>query len=57
MKVGQLIDMAEIFFLKYHTENGGKASCRPFYKKSKLNISLDQHTKMLYFLFLLDVQV
>ena len=33
----------------------GKASPRPFYKKSKLSISLDQQSKMLLSLFLLYI--
>ena len=36
---------------------GGKTSLRPVYKKSQLSISLDQHSKLLYSLFLLHVQV
>ena len=45
MKFGQLIEyeMRNIFL----KEKCGEASPRPFYKKSKLSISLDQHSEML----------
>ena len=35
------------FLEKSCTKCGGEASPRPFYKKSKLSISLDQQSKML----------
>ena len=40
-----------------HLKCGGEASPRPFYKNSKLSISLDQQPEMLYSLFLLYVKV
>ena len=40
---------------KSFTECRVETSPRPFYKKSKLNISLDKQSDMLYSLFLLDV--
>ena len=44
MKFGQLIEynMANIFLEKPYTECGGETIHRPFSKKSKLSISLDQ---------------
>ena len=44
MKFDQLIEcnMRNIFLEKSYTKCGGEASPRPFYKKSKLIISLDQ---------------
>ena len=39
------------FLEKSHTNCGGETSLRPFYKKSKLSISLDQQSSMLYSLF------
>ena len=46
MKFGQLIEyeMRNIFLKE---KCGGEASPRLFYKKSKLSISLDQHSEML----------
>ena len=38
-------------------KSDGGTSPRPFSKKSKLNISLDQQSEYLYSLFLLPVQV
>ena len=55
MKFGQLIEynnMRNIFLEKSYTKCGGETTYRPFAKKSKLNISLDQHLKVLYSLFL-----
>ena len=40
-------NMMYTFFGKSSTKYGGEASPRPFYKKSKLSISLDQHHGML----------
>ena len=40
-----------------HTKWGGKGSPDPFYIKSKLSISLDQHSELLWSLFLLHDQV
>ena len=44
MKFGQLIEYNErnIFLEKSYTKYGGKTFLRPFSKKSKLNISLNQ---------------
>ena len=44
MKFGQLIEcaMRNIFLEKSCTKCGRDASLGPYYKKSKLNISLDQ---------------
>ena len=49
MKFGQLIEynMRKIFLEKSYTRCGGEASPRPFYKKSKLNISLNERSEML----------
>ena len=43
MKFAQLIqyNMRNIFIDNLYRKCGGEASLRPFYKKSKLNISLD----------------
>ena len=50
MKFGQLIEygMRNIFLEKSHTEYGGETIPRPFSKKSKSSISLDQLSKVLY---------
>ena len=55
MKFGQLIEynMRNVFLEKSYKKCGGETSPRPFYKKSKLSISLDQLSKSLYRLFLL----
>ena len=55
MKFGQLIDynMRIIFIEKWYTKWGGETSPRHFSEKLKLSISLDQHSKVLYSLFLL----
>ena len=44
MNLGQLIeyDMRNIFLNKSYTKCGGETIPRPFTKKSKLSISLDQ---------------
>ena len=44
MKFGQLIEynMTNIFLEKSYTKCGGENTARPFSKKSKLTISLDQ---------------
>ena len=59
MKFGQLIEynMRNIFLEKSYTKCGGKIIPGPFSKESKLSISLDQQTDILYSLFLLYVQV
>ena len=50
IKLGQLIEynMKNIFLVKSYTKCGEEASPKPFYKKSKLSLSLDQQSKMLY---------
>ena len=57
MKFGQLIayNIRNIFLEKSYTKCGGETipSPRLFSKKSKLSISLDQYSKVLYILFLL----
>ena len=55
MKLGQLIKYNMIRFLleKSCTKCGAKTSPRPFSGKLKLNISLDQQSKVLNSLFLL----
>ena len=55
MKFGQLIEynMSNISLEKSHAKCGGETSPRPFSKKSKSNISLNQLSKFLYRLFLL----
>ena len=55
MKFGQLIEcnMRNIFLKKSYTKCVGEASHRPFSKKSKLSISLDQWSNVFYGLFLL----
>ena len=49
MEFGHLIEysMINIFLEKSNTKYGGEASPKPLYKKSKLNISLDQQSEML----------
>ena len=49
MKFDDLIEynLRNIFLEKSYTKYGGKASPRPFYKKSKLIKSLDQQSEML----------
>ena len=59
MKCSQLIkyNMRNIFLEKSYTKFGGETSPTPFNKKSKLKISPDQQSKMLYNLFLLYVEI
>ena len=59
MKFVQLIEynMRNIVIEKSYPKCGGKASPRPFYKNSKLRISLEQQSKMLHSVFLLYSQV
>ena len=49
MEFGQLIQyhMRYIFLEKSYTAFAGEARSRPFYKKSKLRIFLDQQSEML----------
>ena len=44
LKLGQLTEyrIRNVFLEKLYTKYGGETIPRPFYKKSKLNISLDQ---------------
>ena len=55
MKFGQLIkyNLKNIFREISYTKCGGETIPRPFLKKSKLSISLDQCSKVLFVLFLL----
>ena len=55
MKFGQLIEysMRKDFPKKSYTNCGGETIPRPFSKKSKLSVSLDQYSKVVYSLFLL----
>ena len=55
MKFGQLIEynLRNVFLGKLYTKCGGETIPRSFLKKSKFSISLDQCSKVLYFLFLL----
>ena len=55
MKFGKLIEynMRNIFLENSYTKCGRETIPRPFSKKSKLGISLDQYFKVLYILFLL----
>ena len=59
MKFGQLIEynMCNIFVEKSYTKYGGETIPRPFSKKSKLSISLDQYCKVLNSLFLLHANL
>ena len=49
MKFDQLTEcnMRNIFLQKSYTKYGGETISRPFYKTSKLNISLDQKSEIL----------
>ena len=49
MDFGQLIEfnMRNIFLKKSYREFGGESSLRPFSKKSKLSVFLDQQSKVL----------
>ena len=53
MKFGQLIEynMRNIFLKKSYIKCDRKTIPRPFSKISKLSISLDQYSKVLYILF------
>ena len=52
MKFGQLIkyNLRNIFLEKLYTKCGGETILRPFFKKSKWSLSLDQYSKVLYIL-------
>ena len=56
MKFGQLIEhnLRNIFLEKLCTKYVGKTIPRPFLKKSKLSISLNQYSKVLFILFILS---
>ena len=53
MKIGQLIEynMRNIFLKNSYRKRGRESIPRPFSKKSKLSISVDQYSKPLYILF------
>ena len=53
MKFGHLIEnnMRKTYPEKLYTKCGGETISRPFSKKSKLSIFLDQFSKVLYSLF------
>ena len=59
MEFGQLIEynMRNIFLEKSYTKCDGETNSRPFSGKLKLNISLDQQSKVLYSLFLFNPQL
>ena len=59
MKFDELIEyyIKSIFLEKRYTKYGEEFRPRPFLKKSKLSISLDQQSEISYSLFLLYVQV
>ena len=58
MKLSQLLEynMKNIFLEKSYTKYDGETNPRPFSKKSKLSMFLDQQSEILYRLFLLHVQ-
>ena len=58
-KFGQLIEynMTKTFLEKSYAKCGREIIPRPFSKRSKWNISLDQQSKVLYGLFLLYVKL
>ena len=55
MKFGQLIEynMRNVFVENSYTKCDGETIPRPFSKKSKLSLSLDLYSNVLYSLFLL----
>ena len=55
MEFGQLIEynLTNIFLERSYTKCGGEIIPKPFFKKSKLSLSLDQYYKVLYILLLL----
>ena len=59
IKYGKLIEynMRNNFFEKSYTKCGGETILRPFSKKSKLSISLNQWSNVLCNLFLLYAQL
>ena len=54
MRFGQFIEynMRKNFVEKSYTKYGEESISRPFFKKPKLSISLDQYSKVLYSFFL-----
>ena len=50
-------NIRNIFLENSYKKCGGETSPTPFSKKSKLSISMDQKSKVLYFLLLFYVQV
>ena len=54
-KIGQLLEcnLTNIFLEKPYTKCGGETIPRPFSEKSKLRVSPDQYSKVLYSSFLL----
>ena len=59
MKPGQLIEynLSNSFLENSYTKCGGETIARPFSKKPKLGISLDQYSKVLHTLVLLFVKL
>ena len=55
MKFGQSIEynLRNIFIEKSYIKCDGETILKPIFEKLKLSISLDQHSKVLYILFLL----
>ena len=55
MTFGELIEynFRNIFLEKSYTKHGGETIPRPFFKKSKLSVYLDQYSKALYIFLLL----
>ena len=55
MKTGQLLEynLRNIFLKMSSAKCGGKTIPRPFFKRSKLSISLNQYFEVLHILFLL----
>ena len=53
MKIRQLIEykVKNIILEKSYTKCGREGNSRPFYKKSKLGISVDQQSETLYSFF------
>ena len=59
MKFGQLIkcNMTNVFLEKPYIKCGAETSPRPFSEKLKLNISLNQYSRVFYSLFLLHAKL
>ena len=58
MKFGQLIEynMRTMFHEKSYTKCGKEAIPRSLSKKSKLSVPLDEYSKVLYFVFVCQVE-